>query len=424
MAVTEMDKKIFIEKIAPYVVKHAPEYGIKVCSPIIAQAILESGWGTTDKASHNNFFGIKYHENRCPSACGAFSSSSYEQKADGSYYPIITLWCDFLTVEDGIKGYFEFLENSSGRYRNVKGITDPREYLSLLRSDGYATSLNYVENVMRVVNQNGLTVYDGVETVQEAPYTFKTNYALKGNYGAYRGAPTSDYYIVIHYTANDGDTDEGNGNYFASKLVSASAHYFVDDDSVTQSVPDDYTAWSVGGSRWTDYKTTGGAKLYGIAKNANTINVELCDTVKNGVIYPTEATIRNAAYLVKSLMQKYGIRIDHVIRHFDVNGKHCPAYWMEDERFQAEFLDRVGGTASTVVPAKQKIYKVQSGAFKVKLNATNHQAKLKKAGFDTFIVQTGGYYKVQTGAYSVKTNATAQKNKLLAKGFAAIIIEV
>ena len=41
-----MDKQTFIEKIAGYVRKYAADYGIMVHSPIIAQAILESGWGT------------------------------------------------------------------------------------------------------------------------------------------------------------------------------------------------------------------------------------------------------------------------------------------------------------------------------------------------------------------------------------------
>lgn len=39
----------FIEQVAPLVQKYAPEYGIKVCSPIIAQAVLESASGTSDK---------------------------------------------------------------------------------------------------------------------------------------------------------------------------------------------------------------------------------------------------------------------------------------------------------------------------------------------------------------------------------------
>lgn len=174
----------------------------------------------------------------------------------------------------------------------------------------------------------------------------KTHYANSKNYGGTRSTSAIDY-IVIHMTANDGDTDEANSNYFANNVVKASAHLFVDDDSITQSVPYTRVAYSVGGSKVSDYKSTGGAKLYGVAKNANTINIELCDTVRDGVVYPSAKTIANTIDLVKMLMQKYNIPIDHVIRHFDVNGKHCPAYWMDDIRWNNEFLNLLKGKRNT-----------------------------------------------------------------------------
>ena len=90
-------------------------------------------------------------------------------------------------------------------------------------------------------------------------YTFKKRLANKANYGSKR-ALSKIKFIVIHYTANDGDSDEGNGNYFANHIVEASAHYFVDGDSVTQSVPDDYVAWSVGGGKYSDCNKTGGGR--------------------------------------------------------------------------------------------------------------------------------------------------------------------
>lgn len=171
---------------------------------------------------------------------------------------------------------------------------------------------------------------------------FKTKLAARENYGNKR--KTSDItYIGIHYTANDGDSDEGNANYFASPHnPKSSAHYFVDDDSVTQSVPDNYVAYSVGRSKYTDCAKTGGRKLYGKATNANTINIEMCDSKKDGVVRAQEATIVNTVKLVRRLMDEYHIDIDHVIRHFDVNGKHCPAYLM-DEQAWAEFKARIFG---------------------------------------------------------------------------------
>lgn len=63
------------------------------------------------------------------------------------------------------------------------------------------------------------------------------------------------------------------------------------------------------------------------------------------------------------------------------------------------------------------LYRVQTGAFKEKANADALLARVKKAGFDTYMVQANGLYKVQVGAYSIKSNADAMATKLKAKGF-------
>ncbi|MGE4214109.1 MAG: N-acetylmuramoyl-L-alanine amidase [Anaerotignaceae bacterium] len=61
-----------------------------------------------------------------------------------------------------------------------------------------------------------------------------------------KGRTSTVKYIVLHYTANNGDTAKGNCKYFASAGRKASAHYFVDENRVYQSVPDSDAAWSVG----------------------------------------------------------------------------------------------------------------------------------------------------------------------------------
>ena len=204
----------------------------------------------------------------------------------------------------------------------------------------------------------------------------KTNIANRGNYGGIR---SKIEWIVIHYTANDGDTDEANGNYFKNNIIKASAHYFVDDDSVTQSVPDNYTAWSVGGSKWKN----GGGKYYGKCTNSNSISIELCDDVRNGVVYPSKKTIENAIELVKELMKKYNIKADHVIRHYDVNGKTCPAYWVDDKKWKSEFHDKLTSKKTTeqkkttekkttsTVDAAKSYNKSLSGSYKVTATSLN-----------------------------------------------------
>lgn len=191
-------------------------------------------------------------------------------------------------------------------------------------------------------------------------YELKTNRSNKANFGAKR-ALSKIKYIVIHYTGNDGDTDEGNGKFFKNNIVKASAHYFVDDDSVTQSVPDDYVAYSVGGKKYADCNKTGGGKYHSKCNNTNSISIELCDDVKNGVVYPSAQTIANAVEFTKAKMKEYGIPAANVIRHFDVTGKICPAYWCgtatKETKWLSEFRNKLAGQtvpASTKKPTTSK----------------------------------------------------------------------
>lgn len=189
-------------------------------------------------------------------------------------------------------------------------------------------------------------------------YKTKTALAHKSNFGAIRPYSAIKY-IIFHYTAVDGDSDEGNATYFQSPDRGASAHDFVDDDSVTHSVPYNYVAWSVGGAKWSDCPQTGGGKLYGVANNSNSISIEMCDTLKDGTHNVSEKTLKNAADLCRNLMKKYNIDIAHVIRHFDVNGKHCPAYFMNDVKwgeFKASMIARFGFK-------KGKVYKTTSSCY-------------------------------------------------------------
>lgn len=178
-----MTREQFINEIAKYIQKYAPQYEIKVCSPIIAQAILESGGGTSELAMNaHNYFGLKYKTGRCPSASGVYYKIGSEQNPDGSYVSSAMQWFKFNCMEDGVVGYFDFINHS--RYANLKGITDPKKYLELIKMDGYATSLNYVDNVYKVIQNYNLTKYDTKikeETTMKKPVVI----ALSAGHGLY-----------------------------------------------------------------------------------------------------------------------------------------------------------------------------------------------------------------------------------------------
>lgn len=149
----------------------------------------------------------------------------------------------------------------------------------------------------------------------------KTDLAHRSNYGGKRNAKIE--YIVIHYTANDGDSSESNAKYFKQALNPvSSAHYFVDDDSIVCSVPEDFVAYHCGASKY----------YHPRCRNANSIGIELCDAKRDGRVMATDKTIRNAAELVNSLMKKYGIPPQNIVRHYDVTHKQCPAYWVKDPK--------------------------------------------------------------------------------------------
>lgn len=163
--------------------------------------------------------------------------------------------------------------------------------------------------------------------------------AHRSNYGAYRNTSVIEY-IVIHYTGNDGDHSFNNANYFQSnKYLETSAHLFIDDTKIYQSVPFDYVAYSVG-SKTVD-TSMGGGKYYKKCTNKNSINIELCDTNCNGTYDVTQQTINNAIDITKELMVKFNIPASRVIRHFDVTGKCCPSYWVRDTEWESKFHSKL-----------------------------------------------------------------------------------
>lgn len=331
----------FIDKIAPIVQKMTAWYGYGVNSAIIAQACLESAYGTSTKAKHHNYFGLKYRSGRVTCSSELFIDGSAEQLADGSYIQITDKWYGFSSMEAGVEGYLQFIKIDN--YRAAREQTDPRRYLMALKEAGYATSQKYVDNVMKVISNYNLTKYDvkvtdiskgAIKVIQKPAITHLIS---KYNHESRNGQAIS--YIVLHYTGNQTDTAKANANYFYGGNRGASAHYFVDEKSIWQSVEDEQAAWHVG-------KNYGSNNLFGKCTNKNSIGIEMCSS--RGVI--TTATINNAVLLVKYLMERYRVPADRVVRHWDVCTKRCPGWsgWLPpDENSWADFKRRIAANTET-----------------------------------------------------------------------------
>ena len=189
-------------------------------------------------------------------------------------------------------------------------------------------------------------------------------------------------YIVIHYTANNGDTAWGNTNYF-KQYRSASAHYFVDEENIYQSVEDKNIAWHVGANTY----------FHKECRNHNSIGIELCSYINgNGKYDFKPKTVDNAVWLTKMLMKKYGVPTDKVIRHYDVTHKICPEPYVRDTAAWNAFKKRLtDDTAETVKvketePVETIIIKINGkdyNAARILKNDKNYIAisDLKQAGF-------------------------------------------
>lgn len=217
----------FIKAIAPYCIKYAKQYGFKVASPAIAQACLESGYGTSSKAKHHNYFGLKYRANRLTVNNGTFIDGSSEQKLDGSYVPITDQWFNFDTMEKGVEGYFQFININN--YSKVKTANTPLQYLQEIKNAGYATSINYVTNVNNVINKWNLSKYDKeMEGVTKMSNSSLVNCTVKSP--NHSGARTHTIDRISPHCVVGQLSAESIGGCFTSSSRQASCNYGIGKD--------------------------------------------------------------------------------------------------------------------------------------------------------------------------------------------------
>lgn len=427
-----MNKTQFIEAIAQAAIKYAPQYGICVVSPVVAQACLESAYGTSNKAKHNNFFGMKYRKDRLTCHSGYFRDGSQEQRADGTYYPVTDDWYAFDSLEAGVEGYFQY--TNIERYSNLKGVTDPHKYLELIRADGYATSLDYVKNVWAVVESWNLTKYDKVEKEEgtmgytNSPLIDCT--VLSPNHSGQR---THKIDRITPHCVVGQLSAENIGACFPSGRE-ASCNYGVGyDGRQCLIVEEKNRSWCTSSSANDQRAITievasDKTAPYAFTNEAYKGLVELCIDIckRNGfnkVLWFADKD--------KSLNYepKAGECVLTVHRWFA--NKSCPGDWMYNRMGQlaAEINAAIGGVSTGEVEIKvpndgKTLYRVQCGAYKVKANADVQLNKIKSLGIDAFITQVDGLCKVQVGAYSIKSNADNQLKKMKQLGFDCFVTTV
>ena len=157
-----MDKKDFIEQIAKSCDKYR-EYGI-LPSLTIAQACIESKFGTCALSPFFNFFGMKW-----TSKCGCeYTEKMTTEYIDGKPVRVKAKFRAYKSYDEGIEGYYKFITGYK-RYKNLIGCKDAREACTLIQQDGWATSPKYAETLYNCIRLYDLEKYDNSNVTKPTP---------------------------------------------------------------------------------------------------------------------------------------------------------------------------------------------------------------------------------------------------------------
>ena len=370
----------YIGAIASSAQKACKRYGY-LPSVLIAQSCLENGYGIRDYwdnpqiealMTYNNMVGIKTNLlSKTWADKTVWLGESLRKKTPETYNGKSVIIDDDFRKYDNIEQSFadfllfiKYASTSVGgkpKYGDaVLSIKDPKQLIEAVHSRGYATGPTYASSVMKIVDKHKLWKYDDLSNVEPTKYTpgyrEKAQTKAKTPIGtwpikkspAYNKGVTergnTQKYIAVHYLGVDGQNNAlWDGRY--------GAHYVVFWDGTIYKVCDhDAVTWQVGTANGTYIQK------HPIARNENTVGIEMCCHNTDGYCpetptgekhwYFTEATQRAAAWLVRKLMKDLKLDITHVLRHFDVVNKICPAPYVYNNRYKGtwtwnEFLEAI-----------------------------------------------------------------------------------
>ncbi len=122
-------------------------------------------------------------------------------------------------------------------------------------------------------------------------------------------------YIAIHYTANPGATAIANRNYFENLAntheTKVSSHFVIGlDGEVVQCIPTSEMSYATN------------------SRNVDTLSIECCHQDETGKF--NDETYDSVVKLTAWLCTRFGLTSENVIRHYDVTGKDCPKYYVEN----------------------------------------------------------------------------------------------
>jgi len=259
----------------------------------------------------------------------------------------------------------------------------------------------------RTITVQGLMIHS-VGCAQPSAMSFINNWDKPGVQVAVHGLiePGGDVYQTLPWNRRgwhcaSGTKGSGNSTHIGVEMTEPACIKYV--GGATWEVKSGHTVSEVETHAKATYKTA--VELFAY----------LCDTYKlnplaDGVI------ISHSEGYKRGIASNHG-DVEHIWNKFG----------MTMAQFRLDIQAKMTGvTPAPVTPAVPEtsttVYRVQIGAYNVVSNASAMVDKLKKSGFDSFVVTDGGISKVQVGAFTVKSNADSMLSKLKAAGYADAFI--
>ena len=323
--------------IGPLARQDMQQSGI-LASITVAQACLESGYGSTDLAKKaNNLFGMKktLSGNTWTSVWdgkSTYAKQTAEQDKNGNEYYVWAHFRKYPNIQTSIRDHSLYLTQALNgnklRYAGLAGCRDYKRAAQLIKDGGYATDVKYVSKICRLIERWNLTQYD--KEVNAVGITINRDYISQRNING-TGNPCK--YIVIHETDN---YSRGAGAKKHAKaqhdgnFADMSVHYYCGSDGIYQAAERTCKCWHIG-------REYGGNHSVKDATNNNSIGIEICVNADGN--YTTARA--NAIKLVQYLIRTTGIPASKVIRHYDAKGKHCPRKMLDTPALWTDFKKQI-----------------------------------------------------------------------------------
>ena len=230
-----MTEQEFINMIGPKATNDYKESGI-LASITVAQACLESGYGSTELAVNaNNLFGMKTTLSGNTWTSVWDGVSKYTKKTQEEYTPgqITTITADFRkypNIDNSIKDHSLYLSQAKNgsklRYEGLIGEKNYKTAIQIIKDGGYATDSSYVSKICNLIERWNLTQYDkdkeGETTMGYTNSSLVTYTKLSPNHS---GTRTHSIDRITPHCVVGQLSASGIAGCFTSSSVQASCNY-------------------------------------------------------------------------------------------------------------------------------------------------------------------------------------------------------